>query len=185
MEDEQLMVRYQDGDLRAFEELYRRYGRQIYAFFRRRVNSEEDAADLYQDTFLKLHQDRSTYQTGRRFRTWIFTIARNTLTDFYRTSATRNKVMIPEDSARPTSEIQADGPSPDHALEKVDIRGILEAAIEELPETQRDVLLLRSYDELSYAEIGDILGLAENAARQAMFRAVQSLRVRIKSGDAS
>jgi RNA polymerase sigma-70 factor (ECF subfamily) len=75
------MIRYQDSDEAAFEEIYARYGKKIYGFLMRRLGQPDDCAELFQETFLRLHRGRSSYKPEMSFKTWLYTIANNLVRD--------------------------------------------------------------------------------------------------------
>ena len=86
LRDETLMDRYVHGDTAAFDELFRRYERQAFAFFIRRTRSADRSEDLYQELFLRIHRARHTYDARRAFAPWFFQIAHHLLIDDVRTT---------------------------------------------------------------------------------------------------
>jgi RNA polymerase sigma factor (sigma-70 family) len=99
LSDEQLMIRYQDSDEAAFEEIYARYGKKIYAFLMRRLGQPDDCAELFQETFLHLHRGRSSYKPEMAFKTWLYTIANNLVRDNLR-------IKMRSKSARATEGVE-------------------------------------------------------------------------------
>lgn len=157
--DEDLMLVYQSGDREAFDELYQRYSKPIYNFLRRAARRPDAADDLCQKTFLKLHMGRHRYRPQALFRYWIFTIARNVLRDDAR-----------ERRRKPTVGLGAldwhgatAGESP--RRETMDVGLMVTEAIAALPLGQREVIVLGRYQGMNYAEIGQILGISENAVK--------------------
>jgi RNA polymerase sigma-70 factor (ECF subfamily) len=173
--DEELMRVYQAGSQEAFDELYARYAKPIYSFLRRVAQPPEAADDLFQKTFLKLHAARHQYRPQAPFRHWIFTIARNVLRDDARHR--RRQPMAKTDVFHQPADMErAKGPrgqSPELGL-------IVSEAIRALPLTQREVIVLNRYRGMSYAEIGEVLGISENAVKQRAFQAMQKLRHALK-----
>ena len=89
--DEELMAQYQNGDMNAFNLLYMRYEKRIYNYFLKRLTNPERSAELFQDTFLKLHQYRDRFDPKLSFRAWLFTIASNIAkSEFKRAEKTKN-----------------------------------------------------------------------------------------------
>jgi len=165
--DEELMLAYQHGDWVAFEELYNRYAKPIYNFFRR-AGKPETAEDLVQKTFLKLHIFRGRYVAAGSFRGWIFVVARNVLRDEARRRARRPDPVEEFVDERTRWRAREEG------AKEV---GILVAeALAVLPLTQREVIVLNRYHGMNYAEIGEVLGISENAVKQRAFQAMRKLR---------
>ena len=84
LSDEELMIRYQGGDETAFEEIYGRYGKKIYGFLMRRLTNPDTSAELFQETFLRLHRGRSLYRPDMPFKPWLYTIANNLIRDRFK-----------------------------------------------------------------------------------------------------
>lgn len=167
------MLAYQRGEPGAFEELYRRYAKAIYNFFRRTAADSGAADDLLQETFLKRHMARGQYRPEGSFRSWIFIVARNLLRDDAR-QRSRGRVMQtdefderlstdPVSQMRPTAEIEV----------------MVTEALAMLPVTQREVIVLNRYHGMSYGEIGELLGISANAVKQRAFQAMRTLRQRL------
>lgn len=172
--DEELMRVYQSGDREAFGELYQRYARPIYNFLRRAAPRPDAADDLCQKTFLKLHIGRHRYQPRAPFRYWIFTIARNVLRDEAR-----------ERRRKPTTDLGALDRHGNTAVESsrhdtMDVGLMVTEALAALPLHQREVIVLNRYQGMNYGEIGEVLGISENAARQRAFQAMHALRRRLR-----
>src|SRR3990170_5013323 len=87
LSDEELMKRYQSGDEAAFEEIYSRYAKRIYGFLLRRLGHPDECAELFQETFLRLHRGRSLYRPEMPFKAWVYTIANNLVRDRVRARA--------------------------------------------------------------------------------------------------
>lgn len=178
--DEELMVVYQAGDREAFDKLYARYAKPIYNFLRRTARRPDAADDLFQKTFLKLHTGRHQYRPQAPFRHWIFTIARNVLRDDARHE--RRQPIATSDAFDDRIGMEQAKTSRSRNPE---IGLIVSEAISALPLTQREVIVLNRYWGMSYAEIGEVLGISENAVKQRAFQAMQKLRrsLHIVTGD--
>jgi len=170
--DEALMADYQAGDLSAFDLLYTRYESQIYNYLLRLTRDPETAADLFQETFLRLHRSRKQYDSGRPFSTWLFTLASNLAkTEFARRSRAGVQRGVDVDQlsvSKPTS------------VEKNEIIRLVQNALEELLPEQKQVLLLSKFEGFNYREIADMTGKTVDAVKQMAYRALQSLRVKLK-----
>ena len=162
-DDEQLMLDVREGSNDAFAALFDRYRTAIWGFFRRRVNDPARAEELAQDTFVALLRGAARYEPRALFRPYLFGIAFNIL------SAERRQGRHRVESIADADTIAALGPGPDHAL-------WVREAIARLEKDEREILLLREYEQLSYVEIATILRLPINTVRSRLFRARLALK---------
>lgn len=166
--DEQLMLQFQQGAREAFAELFERYRQSIYAFFRRRLNHVARAEELAQEAFLAVLKGVERYEPRALFRTYLYGIALNLL------AAERRKSGREMNGAGETSEDaqpRMAGPQgdPDAAI-------WVRKALAQLEAQQREVLMLREYEQLSYAEIAAVLRVPLNTVRSQLFRARLALK---------
>ena len=161
--DEQLMLDFARGSTAAFAELFSRYKQPLFGFFRRRLANPDHADELTQETFLAVFR-ASSYQPLALFRTYLYAIALKILKSHRRKTAFRAMFL----GAAPESE-----PS---ARETTTSEIILREAIGKLPGIDREILMLREFEQLNYAEIAAILGLPLNTVRSRLFRARTALR---------
>jgi RNA polymerase sigma-70 factor (ECF subfamily) len=175
--DEQLMVTYAAGNLDAFEELFRRYGTKIYNLFLRYERNVETARDLLQECFLRVIEAKERYTPTKAFSSWLYTIAMNLLRDRQRQKRRRKVQHFSEvdEAILPASEADAKS-DPDHVLEKLSIKESVENALHTLPHDQKETILLSKYHGLSFMEIGQILNISAEAAKQKAYRGMQKLR---------
>ena len=160
--DEALMAEFQGGSQEAFEELFARYRGPLYGFFRRRLQDEQRADDLTQETFLAVIRASARYEPRALVRTYLYGIAMNLL------AAERRKRF--RDS--PPGEIALE-PATHKAPEAV---LWIRQALERLDDTEREILMLREYEQLSYAEIAELLKLPVNTVRSRLFRSRLALK---------
>lgn len=151
----------------GFAQVYDAHIEKIYAFIYFRVNHREIAEDLTSTTFLKALDKYETFRGGN-VRAWLYRIARNTLTDHYRTH-------------RPPADLEAaqDVASSSNPVKDADTRLQLErvrAELDKLPNEQRDIVLMRVWDGLTHAEIAEILGKSEAACKMIFSRVLQKLQ---------
>lgn len=163
--DEQLMAAFARGSRDAFSTLFQRYKSRIFGFFCRRVEDQSQAEELTQDTFLALLRSADRYQPTALFRTWLYAVALNIL------RAHRRKTLFRALFSGRANE-RHDPPAPTFLETKV----ILRQAIRKLEPAEREVLLLREFEELNYAEIAMILHIPINTVRSRLFRARTALR---------
>jgi RNA polymerase sigma-70 factor (ECF subfamily) len=175
--DEELMTAYVAGDEAAFAELFGRYAPLLVRMMRRQIRIEDDAVELVQQTFLQVHRARLDFEEGRRLRPWLMTIAFNLKREYFR----RRK-------RRPEAPLEFEPPGSDpgrrHPVERrADIQRI-RAALETLPDGQRDVIVMHWFDELSFPEVAEILGLTVSAVKVRAHRGYQALRKALEAMDA-
>jgi RNA polymerase sigma-70 factor (ECF subfamily) len=172
--DEALMLALKAGDQSAFEELYRRYRDRLYAFLVRHAGHPATAQDLFQETFLRVFRDRARYVPRAAFATWLFTIARNLYLDHLRGARRAAEVLV----SSPTAMVGFPDPRPGslQQVEAVERQRRLLAAVAELPEEDRAILLLSRFEGLRYGQIAEILGTSEGAVKVRAHRALQILR---------
>jgi len=177
--DEELMQEYAAGNVEAFDELFRRYGQKIYNLFLRSLGNAEISQDLLQECFMRMGEARHRYQPRKAFSSWLITIAMNLLRDKYREKR-RRQAHFSADSLDDKSAQLADSDiEPQKTLEHSEMKEAVEKALQDLPEEQREVIILSKYHGLSFSEIGDILKISPAAAKQKAYRGMQTLRKKL------
>lgn len=177
--DEELMRRFQAGDARAFETLVRRHRTAIWNFLLRHVGDRARAEDLLQETLLRAVKASAGWVDRAKVTTWLFTIARNIATDELRRAVHRRAEPLEgrdDDALAPIDRAATDDPPPDAAAEGALLRPRLLAALDALPEEQREVFLLREQGGLGFREIADVTGVPENTVKSRMRYALEGLR---------
>ena len=158
LSDEALMLEFQTGSRDAFEELFARYREPIYGFFRRRLESKDRADDLTQETFLAVIRGVSRYHPRALVRTYLYGIALKLLAAERRQGKARSE------------------PPADAKDNELDDALWVRRAIEKLDSSDREILMLREYEQLSYSEIAELLRLPVNTVRSRLFRARMALK---------
>ena len=181
--DEVLMLAFQAGDARAFEQLVQRHRSAIFNFLLRLLGDRARAEDLLQETWLKVVRSAPSYEKKAKFTTWVYTIARNLCVDQSRRD--RHRATSSLDAARSDAEGEAQPlgervpdsrPTPDRAAHGMQLRDAIEVALKKLPEEQREVFLLREYAGVPFKEIADVTGVPENTVKSRMRYALEGLR---------
>jgi RNA polymerase sigma-70 factor (ECF subfamily) len=175
MTDPHLVARAQQGDLPAFEELVRKYQREIYNLACRLVQDPEEAKDMAQQTFMQAYVHIREFRGQSQFRTWLFRIAINQCYNFFKS---RKKFGDPVDSQE---LVIVEEDNPQKGLMAAEDRSRLYAALERLPAKQRAVLTLKLEQGLSYQEISKELGGTAGAARVNFCQAVKTLKKYLKT----
>lgn len=175
--DEELMAAYAAGEQAAFAELFERYAPRLLRMMRRRVSLAEDADDLVQQTFLQLHRARADFDPTRRLRPWLWTIAANLQREYFRRRQRR-----PETSLE--VEPEARNGRPNGAVERADQAARVRAALSSLPSGQREVIQLHWFEELSFPEIAEVLGVGLSAVKVRAHRGYRALREVLEASEA-
>jgi RNA polymerase sigma factor (sigma-70 family) len=178
--DEQLADGYLLGDGACLEELVRRYSGQIYGFILRMVGRPEDAEDLTQEVFVQLLRSLPSARTDTPLRPWIFVIARNKCLDHLKR---RRAVPFTDLSESDDGEVTVtdEQPLPEELAERADLAEVVQRAISTLPHRYRAVVAMRYSTDLTFAEIGQVLGLPENTVKTHFQRAKAILRTQLSS----
>jgi RNA polymerase sigma-70 factor (ECF subfamily) len=174
--DEGLLASAAGGDTTAFQILYERYRDPIFRFAYRLLGSAEAAEDVAHDCFLSLIKEPSRFDSNRAsLRTYIYATARNLAAKRYHSFG--RETAIDELADEPA---MAERHAPVARLLDQELALEVQQAIASLPPLQREALVLFEYDELSLAEIGEVVGADANAVKQRLFRAREKLRVRLE-----
>ena len=177
-----LLERLRSRDEAAFEELVREYGPRMYATIRRIVRNDEDAADALQEAFLSASKAIDGFRGDAKLSTWLHRIAVNAALMRQRRQRSESELDIDEwlphfdERGHFAPEPVAWSQAADGRLESEEMRALVRQKIDELPQTHRNVLLLRDIEELSGAETAAQLGISENAVKVRLHRARQALR---------
>jgi len=181
--DEDLMVRYQQGEVRAFEILLGRHRKAVFNFILRYVGDKETAEDLLQGTFMPVTKGADAYKRQAKFTTWLYTIARNLCVDQtrrrkHRKHASLDAPMAADDDSGtlldviPGNEMASDRKSVNKQLSQR-----LQGAIGGLSEEQREVFLMREFLDMPFKQIADVVGVPENTVKRRMRYALEKLRL--------
>jgi RNA polymerase sigma-70 factor, ECF subfamily len=177
--DEQLLMAYRGGDRKSFTDLMGRYQRELFHFLVRFLGDRAAAEDIFQETFLQIHQSAQDFDSQRRFRPWLFTIAANKARDLMRSNA-----------RRPTSPLQAninqgenEGAEfidlltspvdlPDQPMQQRELQEKVQKTVESMPENLREILLLSYFHQFPYKQISAILDIPLGTVKSRLHAAV-------------
>lgn len=165
----------------------RRYQRPIYNFVLRSVRDTEQAAELTQETFLRVVSRSTDFQGSSKVSTWIYTIARNLCIDNSRKMVFRRHRSLDQPSG---GDSEGEGPTlldrtagsehgSDRRVIADDVKSRIAAAVEELPEEQREVFLMRELHDMPFKDIADVVGVPENTVKSRMRYALEKLRLEL------
>ncbi len=166
--DEELMAAYVGGDTAAFSDLFERYAPLLVRIMRRQVRNPDDASEIVQQTFLQLHRARNDFQQGRRLRPWLMTIAYNLKREHFRRRM--RKPEVPLEYEPPASERGGD------PVERKDEAMRVRAALASLPAGQREVIIMHWFEEMSFPDVAEVLGLSVSAVKVRAHRGYKVLR---------
>ena len=171
--DDALVAAFQGGDVAAFEELVRRYRRQIHRVCRGILRSPEQADEACQDAFVKAWNGLTRFKGESSFKTWMYRIGMNAAHDMRAREATQARVR--DESAR-EAPIRRDRERPEDPVAHEQELRLLRDAVAKLPDRQRATLMLKVQQDLKYTEISDILGCPVGTAKANFHHAVRNLR---------
>ena len=165
--DEDLMLLVQQGDERAYAELFARHQRSTFGYTKRFIRDDAAAQEVFQETWLKVHRSRATYREGARFKSWLFAIAANTTRDAFRNTQRRIQTVDSPIEARATQPMPMEGMD-------------LQKAIDTLPENLKEAFVLGAIQGLDHKELAEALEISPSNARARVSRARAHLRDQLK-----
>lgn len=183
--DEALMIAFREGESRAFEVLVVRHRRGLFNFLLRSVRDRHRAEELLQEVFLRVVRSKARYQQTAKFSTWVYTIARNLCVDESRRAKFRRTLPLEakrggdggaNDGVSILDRTSAKQPATDQEAEGPRIQARLAQAIQNLPEDQREVFLMRQLGGLSFKEIAEAVDAPENTVKSRMRYALEKIR---------
>jgi RNA polymerase sigma-70 factor, ECF subfamily len=177
--DEQLLDDYRQGDKPAFASLVSRYQRELYHFLVRFLGNRASAEDVFQETFLQVHQSAEQFDPQRRFRPWLFTIAANKARDLIRSQARRptnplQATIAPGDneSGEFIDLMQSAAEVPGEPMEKQELQQQVQQTVSTMPEHLREILLLSYFHQFPYKQISEILDIPLGTVKSRLHAAV-------------
>lgn len=179
--DEDLMLAYAKGDTAAFEHLYARHRGKLYRYLLRQLRDNALADECFQDVWQRVISAREGWTNSSKsadagFATWLYTIAHHRLGDHWR--SLKHRPAAPSDADERTARV-ADPDTPERVWSEFERRRELQLALDELPEEQREVLLLRLEQELTLEEIGEVTGVGRETVKSRLRYAMDKLRARL------
>lgn len=174
---EELLNRLRNGDMLAFDQVYKLYSHKLYSFIFKILKNEAEADDIVQEVFVKIWESRDKLRDLKLFNSFIFTIAYNNSIDLIRKRINNSKYL---EHLRNSSIIYTT-PTLVSDIEFTELNTQVEKLIANLPERQKEVFLLHKHKGLTYAEIADQLGISKNTVENHMVKALKYLRQNIDS----
>lgn len=182
--DHDLVQRVQAGDSTAFRALFDKYHRRAFAVAMGVVKNEDDALDAVQEAFVKVHKNIHKFQGSSSFYTWLYRIVMNVSIDHVRRTSRRKSLDFDERVLHEESEVAGDGalvPSvtnanPGKAALRRELGSAIQAALEELPEHHRAVIVLREIEGMSYEEMAQALEVPKGTVMSRLFHARKKMQ---------
>jgi RNA polymerase sigma-70 factor (ECF subfamily) len=169
--DTEFIRLFKQGDIRGYNEIVRKYQKQVYWVIRKMVLDHDEADDITQEVFIKVHSSLKDFREESNLFTWLYRIATNYSINHLKKVKTRNTVSVEV----VVEQIESTDKNADETLDETERRKVLEAAIETLPVQQRAVFNMRYYDRLPYEEISEILGKSTGGIKANYFHAVKKI----------
>ena len=175
--DEELMLAYQEGKSEVLDVIFSRYQKKIFNFSLRFLGNRADAEDMTADVFLHLMRRKNQYQPQAKFCTWLYTVARNACLSKIRQRQNIFSLSFKNNSTNEEQEWDIPDPTtPADELQKKETALHIKKAVQNLPPSQKEVILLREFHNLSYDEISKITGHSLENVKVLIFRARDQLR---------
>jgi len=180
--DTQLMIRVQRDHAPSFSELLKRNRALVLNYLSRMVANRAIAEELAQDVFVRVYRSRRTYEPTARFSTWLYRITTNVALNHFRDEKrNQNQISLDvQDSAHVRREAQDAALLVEDRLVREVVVQQIRNAIRALPPKQRAAVIMHKYDEMDYSQIARVLGCTTSAVKALMFRAYETLRLRLK-----
>jgi len=175
--DEELMLRYRDGDVRAFEDLYARHRGGVFRYVLRQVGFRSAAEEVFQEVWTNIISSRARYRVEARFATFLYRVAHNCVIDHFRRKPPLQLISLEEDGAE--EAMQVAGPQqeqPERALARRQTARQLLRVLALLPDEQREVFLLHEEGGLTLEEIADVTGVGRETVKSRLRYALAKLR---------
>jgi RNA polymerase sigma-70 factor (ECF subfamily) len=184
--DEELMGRYRDlGRAEDFNELVRRYERELYRYLARYLGDPALADDVFQNTFLQVHLKRNLYEEGRPLRPWLYSIATHQAVDALRKQGRHPTLSLDVQAGGSGGEgevgslvdlLVSEGPGPLATLQGEERKRWIQDSIQKLPPTLRETLIMAYYQDLKYREIADALNVPVGTIKSRLHAAIAKLQ---------
>ena len=170
-DDSHLIRRIKRGDRGCFSELVERYQKPLYSYLRRLGLEHDEASDVLQNSFIRAWDNLSTLREEGNFRSWLYTIASNQAKNWFRS---RSRLTALEQSQDAREE---DPDDPDEPLDRGKMRVWIDTALDRLPAPQRQVVVLRAFEDVPFNKVAEICGISLSAAKVSYHRALKKMAV--------
>lgn len=183
MTDAQLVEKFFEGDIDAFNTLVRRWEKSIYNFLLRQAGKPEEAKDLCQEAFIRAYRNLKQLRDPQKFSSWMYRIALNVCRDEMRKRQHRKTFSLngfdgsEENNPNPGLKMEKNASSDPHiAAQDQDVKSLLNRALQSIPEEQRVVIIMKEYQGLKFSEIAETLEISVNTAKSRMYYGLSALK---------
>lgn len=184
-EEVKLIEKSQQGDMKSFERLIRRYQDQAYRTAYGILGNAEDAKDATQEAFIKIYKSLSKFKLQSSFSTWMYRIIHNTCLDILRKRKRRRELPMETKNSSGTEgyeiPVEDAGEGPEALLDYAFLKEEVKRGISKLPEEYQGVVVLRDIEDLSYEEISEVLGISQGTVKSRLNRGRKQLRSYLSS----
>jgi RNA polymerase sigma-70 factor (ECF subfamily) len=188
--DEQLLTAYREGDNGAFAELVKRYQRELFHFLVRFTGDRAAAEDVFQESFLQVHQSMHQFDVTRRFRPWLFTIAANKARDLLRSQSRRHTSPLQasiqggsDESGEFIDLMESGAELPDEVLGREETRQRVQQIVAGMPVHLKEILLLAYFQQFPYKQVAEMLDIPLGTVKSRLHAAVAHFADRWKSSN--
>lgn len=176
LSDAELISSFINGEEKAFNEIVRRYQKKIYYCIKRYVHEHDEADDILQNVFIKVYKNIKQFKGNSSFYTWIYRIATNESFTYIKIKKARNFIKIDENF-----EFKDEHENPEKEVEQNEMKVLIQKGIDLLPEKQKQVFVLRYYEEMPFKEIAQIMKTSEGGLKANYFHALKKISEFIKN----
>ena len=180
-----LYAKFKEGNQTAFHEIFKKYKTRTINLAYRFVRNQEVAEDIAQDVFIKVYEKKVNASLNARFSTWLYRVTVNASMDYLRSKGSHlfslNEKSAGEDDEETRLDKTADLKtlSPSENLEKHELQDLIRREVDSLPETLKSCALLYQFEEMSYQEIAEVLGISEKAVERRLYHAKEALKEKL------
>ena len=179
-DEKSIILRWQKGDKRAFELLVKKYMRRSYFIALGLVGQHDDALDLSQETFIKVHRHRKKFDPNRRFFPWFYQVLKNLCFTWLKEQKSNPHTTIEKLGEQDEEGRLSDHFDPDLIEERDDIKDTVWKAISALKPHEREIIVLRHFQDLSYREISEVMSCSQGTVMSRLYYARKALRKQLE-----
>jgi RNA polymerase sigma-70 factor (ECF subfamily) len=179
MDDETLLLSASSGNTYAFEMIVDRWERKVYSLASRFLSKREDAEDATQEIFLKVYMKSHTFNGDSSFKTWLYSVALNSINDHRRKNRKKQMLIDEEiiDIKKVNNSDYGNPHDPYETVHKNQFVNLLKTSMHKLPKKQRTVLILKEYNDLTFEEIADVLRCPVSTIKSRMYKGLENLKL--------
>lgn len=182
--DSAVVLRAQNGDSEAFEEIVKQHERKIYNLAYRYTGSSEDALDICQETFIKIYRSIKNFKGESSFSTWIYRVASNVCIDYIRKD--KKTISLSDDDNYISETLESPNGDPEKELSRKELSSEISKSLLQINEDQREIIVLRDIEGYSYEEIAQLLDISEGTVKSRIARGRKKLQtILINRGNVS